>query len=221
MPRARRTPPAEIPQTDDTQRNDTPVLTETEVTATEGGQHAENTPAPAEAEVTPAEGGQHTADSPAQPIVADPAPAEAEVTVAEDTQHTVDTPAPAEGEQPVVADPAPAEAVGRNQLLLTVRIKDGDPAEDIIATADVDLGNICTIRNVKVKSDDYGLKVVMPRTKLPDTGRFKDACYFHSREVREQFDSAVLRAYEQTQALNQESGQTESQEQGGMGGMTM
>ena len=98
-------------------------------------------------------------------------------------------------------------------LPMTVQIHTGAPVEDVVATADVTLADICTIRNVKIKEDDYGLKVVMPRTKMPDTGRFKDACYFHTPELRAQFDAAVKDAYQQT--LQQD------QEQGGMNGMTL
>lgn len=102
---------------------------------------------------------------------------------------------------------------GQSSLSMTVLLHTGAPVEDMVATADVTLGDVCTIRNVKIKEDDYGLKVVMPRTKMPDTGRFKDACYFHSPELREQFDTAVKEAYQQ--ALEP------AQEQGGLGGMTL
>lgn len=98
-------------------------------------------------------------------------------------------------------------------LPMTVQIHSDALVEDVVATADVTLGDVCTIRNVKIKEDDYGLKVVMPRTRMPDTGRFKDACVFHSAELREQFDAAVKDAYRQTLEP--------AQEQGGMDGMTM
>lgn len=116
------------------------------------------------------------------------------------------------------ATEAPA-STGESQsaLPMTVQLRGGVPAEDIVATTDVTLGGICTIRNVKIKQDDYGVKVVMPRTKMPDTGRFKDACYFHTPELREQFDAAVKDAYQQT--LQPEN--TQAPEQGGMGGMVM
>lgn len=70
------------------------------------------------------------------------------------------------------------------------------PESGILATAEVKVGNICTIRNVKVKENDYGKEVVMPRTKMPYNAGYKDACFFESREVREQFDQSVLQAYE-------------------------
>lgn len=70
------------------------------------------------------------------------------------------------------------------------------PESSVLATAEVKIGDICTIRNVKIKENDYGNEVVMPRTKMPyDTG-YKDACFFESREVREQFGQSVLQAYE-------------------------
>ena len=222
MPRARRNQPVETAPTEEIRQTDAPVT---------GDQPITESPAPAEAAEVPAQG--------EQPIGDTPAPTEAAETPAQGDQPTGDTPAPAEaaetpaqGDRPTGDTPAPAEAAETPaqaqqaqetyQLGLTVRIKDGDPSEDIVATADVDLGNICTIRNVKIKEDDYGLKVVMPRTKMPDTGRFKDACYFHSVDARVQFDRAVLQSYEQSQALQQESGQSaHEQESGGMGGMTM
>lgn len=70
------------------------------------------------------------------------------------------------------------------------------PESGVLATAEVKIGEICTIRNVKVKENDYGKEVVMPRTKMPYNTRYKDACFFESREVREQFDQSVLEAYE-------------------------
>lgn len=72
---------------------------------------------------------------------------------------------------------------------------------EFLATADVELAGICTIRNVKIKEDDYDLTVVMPRTKMADTREYKDACFFESRGLREQFDQAVREAYTQTLAI--------------------
>lgn len=70
------------------------------------------------------------------------------------------------------------------------------PEIGVLATAEVKIGEICTIRNVKVKENDYGKEVVMPRTKMPYNTGYKDACFFESREMREQFDQSVLEAYE-------------------------
>ena len=231
MPRARRNQPVEAAQTEEIYQDaaatqdsqsvaDTPTPAEAAEAAAQDAQATGDTPASAEAAEAPAQDGQAIGDT--------PAPADEAEAPAQDVQATGDTPAPAEeveatahdGQTTSDAPAQPQPPQGTYQLGLTVHIKGGDPSEDIVATADVDLGNICTIRNVKIKEDDYGLKVVMPRTKLPETGRFKDACYFHSVDARVQFDRAVLQSYEQSQALQQESGQF-AQEQDGMGGMTM
>lgn len=50
------------------------------------------------------------------------------------------------------------------------------PETGILATAEVRIEDICTIRNVKVKENDYGIEVVMPRTKMPFHAEYKDAC---------------------------------------------
>lgn len=95
------------------------------------------------------------------------------------------------------------------------------------------IGDICTICNVKVREGDYGPEVVMPRTKLPKTGRFKDTCYFDSLVAKTQFDAAVMKAYQQvmepvTNAPDHEPGYEDMDEMdydemgeihGGMGGM--
>ena len=70
------------------------------------------------------------------------------------------------------------------------------PETGILATAEVRIGDICTIRNVKVKENNFGIEVVMPRTKMPFHAEYKDACFFGSREIREKFDQSVLCAYE-------------------------
>lgn len=85
---------------------------------------------------------------------------------------------------------------------------------DIAATADVRINDVCTIRNVKIRNGDYGLEVVMPKTKIPDTGRLKDACYFPNREMRAQFDLAVMTAYQQELQQAQDNPE---QQIGGMG----
>lgn len=101
------------------------------------------------------------------------------------------------------------------ELTLDIQITDFDPENsDIVATADVRINNVCTIRNVKIRNDDYGLEVVMPKTKIPDTGRLKDACYFPIREMRTQFDLAVMTAYQQELQQTQDG---PDQQIGGMG----
>ena len=51
------------------------------------------------------------------------------------------------------------------------------PETGILATAEERIGDICTIRNVKVKENDFGIEGVMPRTKMPFHAGYKDACF--------------------------------------------
>ena len=165
-------------------------------------------------------------------------PAAAEQTVEEEA------PAQTAGEETSaqVSEEEPSGAVQEEEVMNTEELLQGPlPVlevriqDDILATADVRIGDICTIRNVKVREGDYGPEVVMPRTKLPETGRFKDACYFDSLEAKTQFDAAVMKAYQQvmepiTNAPDHESRYEDMDEEdmdydemgeihGGMGGM--
>lgn len=78
---------------------------------------------------------------------------------------------------------------------MQVQFTQFNPDKDIIATADVKIGNFLTVRNVKVKEDDYGYNVVMPKTQMKEDGKYKDSVYFSDRAVKEQFDEAVRTAY--------------------------
>ena len=55
------------------------------------------------------------------------------------------------------------------QVPFEVTITELNPERGVIANADVKVAGIMTIRNVKIKQDDYGLTVTMPRTKMPHT----------------------------------------------------
>ena len=71
------------------------------------------------------------------------------------------------------------------------------PREGVcVASADVKIGGFMTIRNVRIKEDDYGLTVSMPRTKMPQTDQYKDSVYFADRSMKEQFDQIILNAYQ-------------------------
>ncbi len=117
------------------------------------------------------------------------------------------------------------ESTTQEEMLPITRIEIHEQygSKGILAVADVELGGLCTIRNAKIKEDDYGLTVVMPRTKISESGEYKDACFFASRSLREQFDQAVLTAYEQAIHMGEEqiSEQESEMEEEGMGGMSM
>ena len=61
------------------------------------------------------------------------------------------------------------------QVPFEVTITEHNPERGVLATADVKVGNMMTIRNVKIKEDDYGLTVTMPRTKVPHAEQYKDS----------------------------------------------
>ena len=82
------------------------------------------------------------------------------------------------------------------QLKMEAFIKEQNPERGVLATADVKIGDIMTIRNVKIKEDDYGLTVTMPRTKMPHTDEYKDSVFFTDKNLKEQFDQIVQKAYQ-------------------------
>lgn len=80
------------------------------------------------------------------------------------------------------------------QLKMEAFIKEQNPERGVLATADVRIGDIMTIRNVKIKEDDYGLTVTMPRTRMPHTDEYKDSVFFADKSLKEQFDQIVQKA---------------------------
>lgn len=76
-------------------------------------------------------------------------------------------------------------------------IKAGDMENDLLATADVEVEGFGTFRNVRIKNGDYEPEVILPKTRLPITGRWQEIFRFPSREMREQFNATVLDAYHQ------------------------
>lgn len=77
------------------------------------------------------------------------------------------------------------------------------------ATATVDINGAFAVRGVKVLESSNGLFVAMPRFKVGS--EYKDICFPCTKESREQFNAAVMSAYEQ--ALEQKQAQTDTPEQ--------
>lgn len=115
----------------------------------------------------------------------------------------------------------------RDALTFEAVIKEHNPERGVLATADVKVGDFMTIRNVKIKEDDYGLTATMPRTKMPHTEQYKDSIFFADKGLKEQFDQAVTKAYQDSvlnPVLNDEGldeAETEEQEDGMQMGMGM
>ena len=82
------------------------------------------------------------------------------------------------------------------QIQMEAVIMQHNPERGVLASADVKIGGFMTIRNVRIKEDDYGLTVSMPRTKMPQTDQYKDSVYFADRSMKEQFDQIILNAYQ-------------------------
>lgn len=59
------------------------------------------------------------------------------------------------------------------------------PEKGVLALADVKIGDFMTIRNVRIKEDDYGLTVAMPKTKTGANEQYKDAVFFADRGIKE------------------------------------
>ena len=109
------------------------------------------------------------------------------------------------------------------QVPFKVTITEHDPERGVLANADVNVAGIMTIRNVKIKQDDYGLTVTMPRTKVPHTEQYKDSVYFADKSMKQKFDQAVEKAYQEsilTSVLDQDEPE-EEMEQEESAGMSM
>lgn len=82
------------------------------------------------------------------------------------------------------------------QLAMEAVIVEHNPERGVLASADVKVGDIMTVRNVRIREDDYGLTVSMPRTKMPHTDQYKDSVFFSDKSLKEQFDQIVQKAYQ-------------------------
>ena len=109
------------------------------------------------------------------------------------------------------------------QVPFEVTITEHHLERGVLANADVKVAGMMTIRNVKIKQDDYGLTVTMPRTKVPHTEQYKDSVYFADKSMKQQFDQAVEKAYQEsvlTPVLDQDEPE-EGMEQEEATGMSM
>ncbi|HBR09342.1 MAG TPA: SpoVG family protein [Clostridiales bacterium] len=69
------------------------------------------------------------------------------------------------------------------------------------ASASVNINGAFAIRGVKVLESSKGLFVAMPQYKVGS--EYKDICFPCTKESREQFNTAVMKAYEQALAQKQ------------------
>lgn len=106
------------------------------------------------------------------------------------------------------------------QTPFEVSIIEHNPERGVLARAEVKVAGLMTIRNVKIKQDDYGLTVTMPRTKIVHADQYKDSVYFADKFMKQQFDQAVENAYQES-ILAMDSDQREGMEQEETVGMSM
>ena len=76
-----------------------------------------------------------------------------------------------------------------------------------LANANVDINGVFAIRGVKVIRSEKGPFVAMPQYK-DSRGDYHDICFPCTKEARQQFNDAVLDAYEQSFRQPQQTQQT-------------
>ena len=99
-------------------------------------------------------------------------------------------------QQEAVQENAAVQANAGADMQMEAAITKTQPEKGVLALADVKIGDFMTIRNVRIKEDDYGLTVAMPKTKTGANEQYKDAVFFADRGIKEKFDQTVQKAYE-------------------------
>lgn len=69
-------------------------------------------------------------------------------------------------------------------LQMDVMITETYPGKGVLALANVKIGNFMTIRNVRIKKDDYGFMVAMPKTKGNATDSIRIRCILQTEKQK-------------------------------------
>ena len=91
---------------------------------------------------------------------------------------------------------APEKTAEQNPVNYDVRIFNAKSSGTQRATASVNINGAFAVRGVKVLESNKGLFVAMPQYKVGS--EYRDICFPCTKESREQFNAAVMKAYEQT-----------------------
>jgi len=91
---------------------------------------------------------------------------------------------------------APEKTAEQTPVNFDVRIFGAKSSGTQRATASVNINGAFAVRGVKVLESNKGLFVAMPQYKVGS--EYKDICFPCTKESREQFNAAVMKAYEQT-----------------------
>jgi len=100
------------------------------------------------------------------------------------------------------AAPETAQAL---PMKVDVKIGSIRPEGAVRAIASVNLNNCFAIRNVKVMEGSNGLFAAMPSYKAGN-GEYRDICFPITKEFRQQFNDAVVNAYQQALVQSQHKG---------------
>ena len=92
--------------------------------------------------------------------------------------------------------PVPAQE-SRSPVTFDVRVYPVKDSKYTLANANVDINGVFAIRGVKVIRSEKGPFVAMPQYK-DSHGDYHDICFPCTKEARQQFNDAVLNAYEQS-----------------------
>jgi hypothetical protein len=98
--------------------------------------------------------------------------------------------------QTKASTPVPAQE-SRSPVTFDVRVYPVKDSKYTLANANVDINGVFAIRGVKVIRSEKGPFVAMPQYK-DSHGDYHDICFPCTKEARQQFNDAVLNAYEQS-----------------------
>lgn len=104
------------------------------------------------------------------------------------------------------AAPETAQAL---PMKVDVKIGSIRPEGSVRAIASVNLNNCFAIRNVKVLEGSNGLFAAMPSYKAGN-GEYRDICFPITKEFRQQFNDAVVNAYQQALTQSQHKGMAQA-----------
>jgi len=90
-------------------------------------------------------------------------------------------------------------------MKVDVKINSIRPEGSLKAIASVNLNDCFAIRNVKIMEGSNGLFAAMPSYRAGN-GEYKDICFPITKEFRQQFNDAVVSAYQQALTQSQQKG---------------
>ena len=103
--------------------------------------------------------------------------------------------------------------VTHNPTSISVKIHNVRTEGSVLANASVDLNGVFAIRGVRIIQGEKGPFVSMPSYKVGND--YRDVCFPCTKEFREEFQNAVLGAYQQQMGQLAQRHQEQSQQMAG------